>query len=277
MPDRDQLFRAAERLHAHLLRRHFDHGLLHGPDAGVRFNLRLWRFLKSALDFVPWHDDYVFMQTQGYWVLANWMLYEATGESRYRELALESTEATLRLQQPEGFWPYPLPERKHLIATVEGDWGAIAAARQLRARAAPGILAGRRALVRIPGGQASGSRITRREEPSTTSTSRAARFRTIPWKRRGCSCDSGRRRATRAFSSTLTLCSTFSRPCNCPSGELPYIVESPHEQGREHYLCFQYNAFQFLKLAWSAQPQARHARGFLASAARGVSGRWRDR
>ena len=29
------------------------------------------------------------------------------------------------LQQPEGFWLYPLPERKHLIATVEGNWGAI--------------------------------------------------------------------------------------------------------------------------------------------------------
>ena len=68
------------------------------PDAGVRFNLRLWRFLKSALDFVPWRDDYVFMQTQGYWILANWMLHEATGEPRYRKLALESSEATLGRQ-----------------------------------------------------------------------------------------------------------------------------------------------------------------------------------
>jgi hypothetical protein len=31
------------------------------------------------------------------------------------------------------------------------------------------------------------------------------------------------------------------------------VVASRHEQGREHYLCFQYNAFQFLKLAWSAR------------------------
>ena len=91
---RDQLLAAAERLHAHLLGRHYDRGLLHGPDAGVRFNLRLWRFLKSALDFVPWRDDYVFMQTQGYWILANWMLHEATGEPRYREVAQASTEAT---------------------------------------------------------------------------------------------------------------------------------------------------------------------------------------
>ena len=95
------------------------------PTLAFASNLRLWRFFKAALDFVPWNDDYVFMQSQGYWILSNWMLHEATGEPDYRALALESTEATLRLQQPGGFWLYPLPERKHLIATVEGNWGAI--------------------------------------------------------------------------------------------------------------------------------------------------------
>ena len=37
-----------------------------------------------------------------------------------------------------------------------------------------------------------------------------------------------------------------------PTGELPYIVDGPYEKGRIHYLCYQYNAFQFLKLAWAA-------------------------
>jgi hypothetical protein len=124
MPTDQELIHAAERLHAHLLKRHYSQGLMHGPDAGVRFQLRLWRFLKAALDFVPWKDDYVFMQSQGYWILSNWMLHEATGEPAYRALALESTEAALRLQQPGGFWLYPLPERKHLIATVEGKLGS---------------------------------------------------------------------------------------------------------------------------------------------------------
>ena len=83
MIKRDQLFSAAERLHAHLLKKHFARGLLAGPDSGVRFNLRAWRFLKSALAFVSWRDDFVFMQTQGYWVLANWMLFEASGAARF--------------------------------------------------------------------------------------------------------------------------------------------------------------------------------------------------
>ncbi|MGO8736106.1 MAG: hypothetical protein ACLQVM_25305, partial [Terriglobia bacterium] len=118
MPTDQELTRAAQELHGHLLRRHYSRGLVHGPDAGVRFNLRLWRFLKAGLPFIPWGDDYGFMQSQGYWILSNWMLHDSTGEREYRDLALESTDATLRLQQSEGFWLYPLPERKDLIATV---------------------------------------------------------------------------------------------------------------------------------------------------------------
>ena len=43
------------------------------------------------------------------------------------------------LQQPGGFWLYPLPERKHLIATVEGNWAAIGLLATLCPRAAKRI------------------------------------------------------------------------------------------------------------------------------------------
>ena len=139
---REQLLNAAQRLHAYLLRRHYEHGVLHGPDSGVRFNLRAWRFLKSALDFVPWRDDYVFTQTQFYWILANWQLFEATGKSHYREIALESTEATRALETPEGYWAYPLPERRHLIATLEGIWGGSSLLASLAREPQPALLEG---------------------------------------------------------------------------------------------------------------------------------------
>jgi hypothetical protein len=44
----------------------------------------------------------------------------------------------------------------------------------------------------------------------------------------------------------------FLASTQLPTGELPYIVQGPYEKGRVHYLCYQYNAFQFLKLAWAA-------------------------
>ena len=67
-------------------------------------------------------------------------------------------------------------------------------------------------------------------------------------------------------------CWIFWQVAQLPTGELPYIVDGPHEKGRIHYLCYQYNAFQFLKLAWAAalRPDPRTRRilsalaGFLA-------------
>ncbi len=250
MPTREELFRAAERLHAHLARRHYSAGLLRGPDAGVRFNLRLWRFVKSSFDFISWQDNYVFMQTQGYWVLANWMLHEMTGEPRYRDIAKESTEAVLRLQQPEGFWIYPLPERKHLIATVEGDWGAIA----LLATYAREPLEDFRAcavcwydfLVAKIGFQShtQGEAVNYFQRPRGKVPNNSVEVLWLClrlWKATG---------AKRFLEHVGPLLDFLQEVC-LPTGELPYIIESPYEARREHYLCFQYNAFQFLKLAWS--------------------------
>jgi hypothetical protein len=250
MPTRQELLGPAERLHAHLLRHHYSAGLVHGPDAGIHFNLRLWRFLKSALDFLPWKDDYVFVQSQGYWILANWMLHGATGERRYRDIAIEATEATLLFQQPQGYWIYPLPERKHLIATVEGNWGAIGLlagyARQPRKDFLAGAIRWYDYLVGTIGFQphASGKAINYFDRPRgkiPNNSVEAAWFFLRLWQA------TGQARFLVHVESILD----FLAAVQLPSGELPYIVGGPYERERIHYLCFQYNAFQFLKLAWS--------------------------
>ncbi len=251
MPTREELRSSAERLHAHLLSRHFSRELLHGPDPGVRFNLRLWRFLKSALDFVPWRDDYVFMQTQGYWILANWMLYEVTAKARYRELALETTEATLILESAEGFWPYPLPERRHLIAALESVWGGIGLlatyGREARQELLSGAVLAYDFLVNRIGFQDHmyGKAINYFERPRgkvpNNSTAAVWYFLRL-WKATG----------EDRFLEHVDGLLDFLVSVQLPSGELPYVVESPYERARDHYLCFQYNAFQFLQLAWSA-------------------------
>jgi hypothetical protein len=245
-----EITQSAERLHAHLLQNHYAGGLLHGPDAGVRFNLRLWRFFKAGLSFVPWGDDYVFMQSQGYWILANWMLHDASGEQRYRKLALESTEATLRLQQPDGYWLYPLPERKHLIATVEGNWGAIGLlashTREPGQKFLEGAIRWYDYLMNTIGFQAhsSGEAINYFDKPRgkiPNNSVEALWFFLRLWRATGDGC----------FLAHTDALLDFLVDAQLPSGELPYIVDGPYEKGRIHYLCYQYNAFQLLKLAWA--------------------------
>ncbi|HMD95929.1 MAG TPA: hypothetical protein VKM93_01170 [Terriglobia bacterium] len=239
---------AASRLHVYLLRRHFRDGLLIGPDYGVRFNFRAWRFLKSALPTIRWGDDYVFMQTQGYWILANWLLYDRTGEPQYREIALATSDAILRLQTSEGFWAYPLPERRHLIATVEGCWASIGLLASYthdpRAEFLAAVIRWYDFLVTRIGFQdhTQGKAVNYFDQPRgkvPNNSVLTAWFFLLLWN------------ASRdhRFLEHVDGLFQFIAFVQRPSGELPYVIASPYERGREHYLCFQYNAFKFLELA----------------------------
>ncbi|MGH9406301.1 MAG: hypothetical protein ACRD3D_10760 [Terriglobia bacterium] len=250
MPTREQLLDAAQRLYSALQHRHLRAGLLRGPDPGVRFNLRAWRFFKSPFSFLPWRDDYVFMQTQGYWALSNWMLHELTGEGRYRGAALACAEAVLGRESPEGTWRYPLPERRRLIATLELMWGAVvllaAHAREPRPEFLDGavhscdFITGRIGFQPHDGGEAINYFDRPRGKVPNNSVTAAWFFL----------------RMQRASGDPRSLAHVpalvrFVECIQTPEGEIPYIVEGPFEPARRHYLCFQYNAFQFLYMAWA--------------------------
>ena len=257
MPTREVLIESAERLHFYLYRTHYKGGILHGPDPGVRFNLRAWRFLKSALDFVPWGDDYVFTQTQGYWVLGNWQLFDATGEPRYRDIAIRCSEATLGLETDAGYWKYPLPERRHLVATLEGIWGGAALLatyhRELREDLLKGAVRAYDFMVNRIGfqDQGAGKAINYFDKPRgrvTNNSVIAAWYFLRLWQ------------ATRdeRFLQHVSALLDFVTGVQLPTGELPYIIGSQYEKSRPHYLCYQYNAFQFLQLAWSSSLKPGH-------------------
>jgi hypothetical protein len=250
MPTRDQLLDASVSLHQFLVRQHYSDGLLRGPDPGVRFNLRLWRFAKSALRFLPWGDDYVFTQTQGNWVLANWMLYEATGSSSYLDIALESTRATLALQTAEGYWPYPLPERRHLIAALESIWGSTALLATYSRTSRPELLQGAIRsydfIINRIGFQphSPGEAINYFDRPRgkvPNNSVIAVWFFLCLWRSTG----------DERFLEHVSPLLQFIAAVQLPGGEIPYIVDSPLEKARDHYLCFQYNAHQFLHLCRS--------------------------
>ncbi len=243
----ERILERCERLHAYLFEHHIFEGLLKGPDPGVRFNWRFWRFLKSALDFVPWGDDYVFMQAQGNWALANWLLFDATGQPRYRDIALETAEAVLALEISDGYWHYPLPERRHLIAALEGIWGATVL---LSAYSRTGRTEFSRAAVRAydfivshigfqshDGGEVINYFDRPRGKVPNNSVIAVWFFLRL-W------------RATEdhRFMEHIAPMLRFIAAVQMPSGEIPYIVSSPYESARDHYLCFQYNAHMFLHL-----------------------------
>ena len=272
---------AAARLYAYLLRRHLRDGLLTGPDYGVRFNFRAWRFLKSALPSIRWGDDYAFMQTQGYWILANWLLYERTGEPQYRENALATSDAILRLQTSEGFWVYPLPERRHLIATVEGCWASIGLlasythertrardGEKSRAEFLDGAIRWYDFLVTRIGFQdhTQGKAINYFDQPRgkvPNNSVLTAWLFLLLWNATG----------DRRFLEHVDGLFQFVAFVQRPSGELPYVIASPYERGREHYLCFQYNAFKFLELArCAAFEPGKPARALLPALARFLAG-----
>lgn len=117
---------AAHQLHGYLVAAHWTpDGVLAGPDPGIRFNARVGRFAKSYSRRLPWTDDLVYLQAQGYWILDNWLLHDATSQDRYEQLAVRTSESVLGLQHDDGHWAYPNPEWSGRVATVEGCFAAL--------------------------------------------------------------------------------------------------------------------------------------------------------
>jgi len=327
------------RLHGHLARRHVRAGLLMGPDPGIRLNLRLWRFAKSYLGLREGPEKHVFLQGQAYWVLANWLLHDlrlmhqahavplADGtavpdsDSVFNDQARAASEAIVHLQLAYGSWPYPLRERRHLKATIEGNWASLALLESYRwtrdehyLRAAlqwrdflfsrigfqsyqgtlavnyfdqprgniPNnstntlwLLAALSELATPPAkgnaGQASKmfSQGSRQEpagrpfgdceedsgpSPSTNSSEpdgrpldeNAGTSKQAPAGRASHSlCPEGRRAEMEEKIQGLL---GFLHLAQRPNGEFPYILASPYEKEKIHYLCYQYNAFEFLDI-----------------------------
>ena len=116
---------AALRLHRFMRTNNWTGHALCGPDQGVRFNRRLWRYVKSALPFYPWADNTCYMQAQGYWVFDNWLLFDLTADKQYADFALKCTQSILAAQLPAGYWEYPHSEWEGRISTVEGIWASL--------------------------------------------------------------------------------------------------------------------------------------------------------
>ena len=242
------LLDATSRLYSYLLREHWNGRALVGPDSGVRFNARVGRFIKSYLSFLPWSDSYAYMQAQGYWILDNWLMTDVMDREQCRDLALACSGYVLAAQNREGYWEYPNPEWKARVATVEGCFATLGLLESYCRVQHESLLVGakkwHRFLVEQIGFQGSDGLVA------------INYFANVP----------GAMVPNNATLALLTLAKLaaatnddqYIAPCHSmvawlrkvqlETGELPYALEGSGRRGHRHFLCYQYNAFEFLDL-----------------------------
>lgn len=261
------------RLHKHLAAAHWrDHRLL-GPDPGLRLNSRVFRFVKSALSWLPWSDDVCFIQAQAYWVLDNWALLELTGEERYGGIARACSDSIMAQQRPDGGWDYPVRAWKGRTATVEGIWGATGLLASFRhsgeTKYLDAALKWHSYLEDQIGYLEEGDQIAvnyfANDRRARVPNNSALLLRFLA--------DLAQTTGDATYLARCPGLVAFMRAVQMPSGEIPYAVSGLEKEERIHFQCYQYNAFQALHIMhyydFTSDPAAlaiiRSIVGFVAS------------
>jgi len=264
---------AALRLHSLLQDRFWTGSALIGPDDGVRFNRRIWRFLKSYLSFVDWRDDYYFLQAQGYWILSNMKLAALTGDPAFEELANQCAQGVLNAQDATGCWVFPHPGWRGRITTVEGTFAALGLLAHYRTVRRPDLLEGAvrwyNFLLREIGFQEFNGTLAINYFANRTTglvpnnTTLALAFFGQLAEATGC----------QAYLDRCPDMIAFLTSVQQASGEFPYVIKNESGQGRTqvHFECCQYHAFELQDLAMyydssldpSVPPMISRIAGFL--------------
>jgi len=239
---------AAGRLHTYLVQNYWNGQSLAGPDSGIRLNARFGRFIKSYLPFVPWADTYSYMQTQGYWIMSNWIIHDLLHYPAASALAMSATAYVLNTQRREGYWDYPNPEWKGRIATVEGCFAAMGLLESYRRTQRTALLEGatrwHRFLVEEIGFQQTNGLLAINYFSNVQGTM-VPNNTTLVLMNMAHLADAG---GDDRYRSTCGPMVAWLNTVQMESGELPYAVKNTSVPDRPHFLCYQYNAFEFLDL-----------------------------
>ena len=241
----------ALRLHDYILMNHWNGKGIFGPDNGIRFNYRIGRFLKNYLRSIDWKDNYYYLQAQAYWIMDNWILHDILGQKKYSDIAMDCSSYVLKRQQKNGYWEYPNPAWKGRITTVEGTFGALSLLETYKRTNENRFLNGA-----LKWYDFANREVGYQEYKDSLAINYFA-------KRAGALVPNNSTLQltflTTLYEYTkeeqyLSLVNSLVKFINYvqkKSGELPYSVSSEfsNKEGRDHFLCYQYNAFQFLDLA----------------------------
>lgn len=248
-PGADAKTKAAMWLHQYLVCQHWNGNALIGPDVGIRLNYRLGRFIKGYIPQINWKDDYSYVQGQGYWVLANWQLFWNTREEQFHSIAVRCSDYLLTQQREDGAWIYPNPEWHGRVATAEGTWGSLGLLESYRrtgnAKFLASAVAWHEFMDQKIGFQQAGAELAvnyfygRTGARVPNNSAFVLRFLSELWATTG----------EGAYRRRCSGLMKFLQTAQCSTGEFPYTLEGKSgEEGRQHFQCYQYNAFQCLDL-----------------------------
>lgn len=95
-----------------------------GPTLGKRYYYYTIRLLRSYLPVLP-REKEILYQGLGYWIKSNWKLFDITKNPVYKKDALACSDFIVDSQSKEGNWPYPQRLIKCNINTNNGTWASL--------------------------------------------------------------------------------------------------------------------------------------------------------
>jgi hypothetical protein len=253
---RGDYLEAAQKLHQYLSVNHWNGSAIVGPDTGIRFNARIGRFMKSYTRFIPWSDQMAYLQAQSYWIMANALMAEktVTGTAQQDFLGMVAECGRfIRDSQVDGHWAYPNPEWRSRVATVEGCFAGLGLLTAQRVADVEGATDAAVAWHRYLEAQ-----IGFRDQGENGSELAVNYFASTPGRIGGVPNNStlllwflaaiAEATGNPQYLSKAESVIRWLLRVQLSSGELPYSLGPSSSEDRVHFLCYQYNAFQFLDL-----------------------------
>lgn len=232
------------RLQKYISNEHWDGRVIVGPDPIGKINWRVTRFVRSYIPWFPQDDRYVYLQGQAYWILGNLKLFDITNNAHYMEIAEQCGDEIVARQPVDGAWRHPpIRGRKGFISTVEGVWASLGLIALYRKSRKLHYLESALKWYHFQINQVGFQRLDQGLAANyySHSTSMVPNVSTmLLWL------------AAELYSVTnddkyldkTSEMLNFINYTQLDTGELPYSYPD-----RIHFMCFQYNAFQFVDLA----------------------------
>ena len=182
-------------------------------------------------------------------MFANWALYKHTTREEYRSMALECSKCILKIQRDDGAWEYSFTASREGVATVQGNWGGISLLESYRHEADQALLHGvikwhdylikNVGFQRLDHGLAIDSFDDDKACIVPNDSADVLRFLAEMYQVTG----------DGSYLEPCTGLLIFLEDVQKKTGEFPYILSGKNgKKGRQHFQCYQYNAFQCMSL-----------------------------